>query len=174
MAKNATMLSSTKAIHRNARISRCGMTSTHLTSHSQRFSPPSSDPSTRTGYAAVLIHSHRPVRLFLLRASYGVRPAVRVIRSDYEGLVRVSGGTLPRAWRGAVALCGSELDDQAAGDAAGEDVGEGCVDVRQLARLGDHAGPAGGVQGERFREVLAGADDGADHRDAAEDGFEDR
>src|SRR6266498_4675530 len=87
MAKNATMLSSTKAIHRNARISRCGMTSAHLTSHSQRFSPRSSDPSTRTGYAVVLINVTTPVPSLLLRASYGVGPVVRVVRSEYVGLV---------------------------------------------------------------------------------------
>ena len=66
------------------------------------------------------------------------------------------------------------LEDDAGGDSAGLDVGDGLVDLLERSGLADHAGLAGGVELEHLAQVLRGADDRADDRDAVEDGLEDR
>jgi hypothetical protein len=49
IAKNATTLTAKNASHRKASTTKCGISSSHLTSHSQREVDGSSDASTRTG-----------------------------------------------------------------------------------------------------------------------------
>jgi hypothetical protein len=60
------------------------------------------------------------------------------------------------------------------GDAAGRDVGDRLIDLVQPSGFPDHSGLAGGMQLEYFAQVLSGADDRADDRDAVQDGLEDR
>ena len=69
IAKNATTLSTTNAIHRKASTMKCGIASNHFTSHSQRLSSGSSRPSSRTGFAVGRRGCHRCASSLALPAS---------------------------------------------------------------------------------------------------------
>src|SRR5208283_4438831 len=64
---------------------------------------------------------------------------------------------------------GSELEDDPGRHRAGEDFGDRLVDLVEFAVDRHHSGAPGGVQVEHVRQIVAGANDGADDGFAVDD-----
>src|SRR4051812_32046087 len=71
MGEKGPTVSTPKAVHKNTKTMACGMTSSHLMSHSPRLSSGERSPSTRTGYVVggVAVVMRQPFLPDRLRAS---------------------------------------------------------------------------------------------------------